>query len=144
MYFFFLMIRRPPRSTRTATLFPYTTLFRSPPVCSIPPEDRNDGVSCNQYQAANFDYPAYTLGLDFQWTDNIFAYAKTSGAYMAGGFNLRQGSLPAFKPEGVKAIEFGIKADWFDKRLRTNIAVFHSWQRDRKSTRLNSSHYCAT
>src|SRR3546814_8391208 len=29
--FFFLMIRRPPRSTRTDTLFPYTTLFRSPP-----------------------------------------------------------------------------------------------------------------
>src|SRR3546814_2955184 len=27
--FFFLMIRRPPRSTRTYTLFPYTTLFRS-------------------------------------------------------------------------------------------------------------------
>src|SRR3546814_6186116 len=27
--FFFLMIRRPPRSTRTDTLFPYTTLFRA-------------------------------------------------------------------------------------------------------------------
>src|SRR3546814_16833540 len=27
---FFLMTRRPPRSTRTDTLFPYTTLFRSP------------------------------------------------------------------------------------------------------------------
>src|SRR3546814_11570970 len=27
--FFFLIIRRPPRSTRTDTLFPYTTLFRS-------------------------------------------------------------------------------------------------------------------
>src|SRR3546814_1914987 len=27
--FFFVMIRRPPRSTRTDTLFPYTTLFRS-------------------------------------------------------------------------------------------------------------------
>src|SRR3546814_13882206 len=27
--FFFLMRRRPPRSTRTDTLFPYTTLFRS-------------------------------------------------------------------------------------------------------------------
>src|SRR3546814_6322909 len=27
--FFFLMIRRPPRSTRTDSLFPYTTLFRS-------------------------------------------------------------------------------------------------------------------
>src|SRR2546422_7456956 len=33
MLFFFLMIRRPPRST----LFPYTTLFRSPP----PPEHRD-------------------------------------------------------------------------------------------------------
>src|SRR3546814_7693978 len=29
LYIFFLMIRRPPRSTRTDTLFPYTTLFRS-------------------------------------------------------------------------------------------------------------------
>src|SRR3546814_14026893 len=29
LIFFFLRIRRPPRSTRTDTLFPYTTLFRS-------------------------------------------------------------------------------------------------------------------
>src|SRR3546814_17592780 len=29
-FFFFFMIRRPPRSTRTDTLFPSTTLFRSP------------------------------------------------------------------------------------------------------------------
>src|SRR3546814_1747354 len=29
LWLFFLMIRRPPRSTRTDTLFPYTTLFRS-------------------------------------------------------------------------------------------------------------------
>src|SRR3546814_11487136 len=32
---FFLMIRRPPRSTRTDTLFPYTTLFRSRPAVGI-------------------------------------------------------------------------------------------------------------
>src|SRR3546814_8047072 len=42
---FFLMIRRPPRSTPTDTLFPYTTLFRSgskcrhrithPPLCDV-------------------------------------------------------------------------------------------------------------
>src|SRR3546814_21125949 len=31
LFIFFLMIRRPPRSTRTDTLFPYTTLFRSCP-----------------------------------------------------------------------------------------------------------------
>src|SRR2546426_11888117 len=47
LFFFFLMIRRPPRST----LFPYTTLFRSPPVhpVSVPlrvdlgPAARRDG-----------------------------------------------------------------------------------------------------
>src|SRR3546814_5592081 len=30
------MIRRPPRSTRTVTLFPYTTLFRSPAASALP------------------------------------------------------------------------------------------------------------
>src|SRR3546814_14553234 len=34
MFFFFLMLRLPPRSTRTDTLFPYTTLFRSPPLAA--------------------------------------------------------------------------------------------------------------
>src|SRR3546814_9126499 len=29
------MLRRPPRSTRTDTLFPYTTLFRSTSLCSV-------------------------------------------------------------------------------------------------------------
>src|SRR3546814_13694102 len=33
---FFLMIRRPPRSTRTDTLFPYTTLFRSAAAAAAP------------------------------------------------------------------------------------------------------------
>src|SRR3546814_9847141 len=35
-YIFCLMIRRPPRSTRTDTLFPYTTLFRSDPASFRP------------------------------------------------------------------------------------------------------------
>src|SRR2546425_12533443 len=43
VFFFFLMIRRPPRST----LFPYTTLFRSDPTCWFPRSAR----------AAGMDYP---------------------------------------------------------------------------------------
>src|SRR3546814_18933873 len=35
LFVFLLMIRRPPRSTRTDTLFPYTTLFRSHPEGSM-------------------------------------------------------------------------------------------------------------
>src|SRR3546814_1805881 len=38
VFFYFFMIRPPPRSTRTDTLFPYTTLFRS---CSARPAEEN-------------------------------------------------------------------------------------------------------
>src|SRR3546814_2159423 len=38
------MIRRPPRSTRTDTLFPYTTLFRSQTGRGVPPSERPGGV----------------------------------------------------------------------------------------------------
>src|SRR3546814_19612206 len=42
--FFFLMIRRPPRSTRTDTLFPYTTLFRSVVVPMLGGQVRFDDI----------------------------------------------------------------------------------------------------
>src|SRR3546814_19218487 len=48
MYIFFVMIRRPPRSTRTDTLFPYTTLFRSPRT-DLTPEFR-DAVTTRAMQ----------------------------------------------------------------------------------------------
>src|SRR3546814_12276866 len=55
-YVFFLMIRRPPRSTRTDTLFPYTTLFRSSdkrdylreeqmPICTIGEDGEHGDIS---------------------------------------------------------------------------------------------------
>src|SRR3546814_10583274 len=39
------MIRRPPRSTRTDTLFPYTTLFRSKP-CTFRHCERSEAIQC--------------------------------------------------------------------------------------------------
>src|SRR3546814_18811417 len=51
LLFFFLMIRRPPRSTRTDTLFPYTTLFRSPhrrPADRLPDHPRREAVARQQ------------------------------------------------------------------------------------------------
>src|SRR3546814_16568060 len=42
----FLMIRRPPRATRTDTLFPYTTLFRSEVEAGV--EDR-EGARCAEH-----------------------------------------------------------------------------------------------
>src|SRR3546814_220914 len=48
MIFLFLMDRRPPRSTRTATLFPYTTLFRS--IC---PADGRRIIGCRDGRSAD-------------------------------------------------------------------------------------------
>src|SRR3546814_6353721 len=42
------MIRRPPRSTRTDTLFPYTTLFRSRPLLHPAPDARRQACPCAQ------------------------------------------------------------------------------------------------
>src|SRR3546814_7154268 len=47
MFFFFLMIRRPPRSTRTDTLFPYTTLFRS--IREVGDADYRPGIHLDVY-----------------------------------------------------------------------------------------------
>src|SRR3546814_2131473 len=44
-------------------------------------------AECNQVQKAKFDYPAWTAGIDYQATDDLFLYAKTSGAAKAGGWN---------------------------------------------------------
>src|SRR3546814_11206780 len=69
--FFFLMIRRPPRSTRTDTLFPYTTLFRS---CgqspnwrccrrSLPAEGWTDrGSTWRRCDIRCSDFPARQIG----------------------------------------------------------------------------------
>src|SRR3546814_13796849 len=67
MLCFFLMIRRPPRSTRTDTLFPYTTLFRSGDVVALPArvfeclccliEHRDRAVSRDELVQAVFGRP---------------------------------------------------------------------------------------
>src|SRR3546814_3711078 len=61
LFIFFLMIRRPPRSTRTDTLFPYTTLFRSSPSLRdredlnfrSPPQSRHDKFDDTPYGSAS-------------------------------------------------------------------------------------------
>jgi iron complex outermembrane recepter protein len=86
--------------------------------------------ACTLAQKETFDYPAWTAGLDWQASDDLFVYVKTSAASKAGGWNTRAGALPAFEPEDTKDVEIGAKADWLDRRLRTNVAVFHAWQSD--------------
>ena len=83
---------------------------------------------CDQTQVAKFDYPAWTAGLDWQATDDIFLYAVTRGAAKSGGWNTGAGALPAFAPEKNKDVELGAKTAWLENRLRINVALFNTWQ----------------
>src|SRR3546814_19131282 len=81
--FFFLMIRRPPRSTRTDTLFPYTTLFRS---VENPAEQRLAGKVAEILAR-------YPLAMRFHGKqgDNFVGHAnlpvKAGGTGVSGGKN---------------------------------------------------------
>src|SRR3546814_2767501 len=65
------MIRRPPRSTRTDTLFPYTTLFRSPPSAdqNLPMKDLFDKIRENRGP----------LGMHAKESHGYFTFPKLEG-----------------------------------------------------------------
>src|SRR3546814_648937 len=53
-----LMIRRPPRSTRTDTLFPYTTLFRSPGLASAQAPLQEPRINIGRFAAMDLEEDA--------------------------------------------------------------------------------------
>lgn len=104
-------------------------------VCNVGP---NAGklasvAPCDNPETASFSYPAYTAGLDYQASRDLLLYIKTSGASLSGGFNSRPvppGFSSSFQPEKVRDAEIGIKADFLDRHVRTNIAAFIARQTD--------------
>ena len=102
-------------------------------VCTVGPNSGKtaEAAPCSDPASASFKYPAWTLGLDYRVNDQLFLYAKTSGASMSGGFNSRFVPAPftqQFSPEKVRDAEFGFKGDFLDRRLRTNMAFFYAKQ----------------
>ncbi len=79
----------------------------------------------------NETFSAFTpkLGLDVRFSDDVFGYLSASRGFKAGGFNGLAVLNPAvfravYGPQEVWTYEGGVKADWLDRRLRTNVAVF--------------------
>src|SRR3546814_8867226 len=109
------MIRRPPRSTRTDTLFPYTTLFRSPDLFA-----RHGDAT----KVADFKQLVGTIvskASDEQVLKDIDATYAWAGSH--GGDGRRR---------GITGFCWGGRVVW--------LYAAHSAELDRKSTRLNSSH----
>lgn len=78
------------------------------------------------------DWDAFTGKVNIEWqaTDNFFLYGTVSEGYKAGGY---QGlaateliAITPFDPEEAVLTEIGMKTEWFDNRLRLNLAVFET------------------
>src|SRR3546814_20086485 len=126
--FFFVMIRRPPRSTRTDTLFPFTTLFRS--VWDMPSEaGRTYRIFVSfpsQGESPERGYPVLYV-LDGNAAFAAFAQARWVQEHDAVGQSIVVGvGYPTDQPSAAQRAEDFIVMD-------------HPPQ-NRKGTRLNSSH----
>jgi iron complex outermembrane receptor protein len=69
----------------------------------------------------------YHLGTRYQINSDAMVYASYSTGFKSGGFNSRaasQATIGPFAPEKAKAFEVGLKSDWWDNRLRVNVAAF--------------------
>src|SRR3546814_6199229 len=124
------MLRRPPRSTRTDTLFPYTTLFRSVraseilPSHILPPQSRRRA----SLRAARF---GKKLHMGFS-SENSHRIVDMDMCIML------HPSLFAL----VEPLR-GLLFDLVEDRRAAHIRMTLTDQGDRKRTRLNSSHKCA-
>lgn len=120
----------------TRSLVRYTRVQSEggPVTCSAIPGAPLD--KCFLPYSAKFNYPAWTVGLDYKASDDVFVYLKSSSASLAGGFNTRPAppGRQAIEPEKVTDIEAGIKLSTLDRRLQANLAVFHSWGKDVQRT----------
>src|SRR3546814_2170983 len=134
-YFFFLIFRRPPRSTRPDTLFPYTTLFRSPQrrgdLGSVAAAGRA-GVRRGQPRRARA-----RPDLDRVAGDVVAqAAVRPHSAVRAVARGVRRDADHA--PDAGRAAQLGLACDARAPALAADQRGARAV--DRKSTRLNSSH----
>ena len=78
--------------------------------------------------------PMVTVAYDFD--RDIHAYAKYATGYRAGGASSRTQNYQAFNPEDVTSYEVGLKADFWNRRARFNIAGYIM---DRKDSQVDLS-----
>src|SRR3546814_4601211 len=83
--FFFLMIRRPPRSTRTDTLFPYTTLFRSREEAARPRRLSQD-IPRRRIRAQPVALPGRRLVSGFLLDTDVVSMLSPARSDVSGGF----------------------------------------------------------
>jgi iron complex outermembrane receptor protein len=87
------------------------------------------GAANNCSGKASFGKFTWRASVDYKIAPGKLIYASYSTGFRSGGFNGRAASptsLGPYQPENVRAYEIGLKADWLDRRLRTNFALYQT------------------
>lgn len=76
----------------------------------------------------------WKIGLDYQFGQNKLLYGNWARGFKSGGYTGRigvaaDGDTP-YNPEKVDTFEVGLKADFLDRHLRTNLSAFYTSYRD--------------
>ncbi len=87
----------------------------------------------NVDDSQKFDEFTWRVGLDYSVTDQVLLFGNISTGFKSGGFNRYEppvgGNISydlVFQPETLTNYEAGLKADWLENTLRTNVAVFYN------------------
>lgn len=70
------------------------------------------------------------ITLDYYINESVNTYLRWSTAYKAGGTNLRSSTFKEYDKEELESWEIGLKSDWWDRRIRLNVAAFVSYYED--------------
>ena len=82
------------------------------------------------YSGSKFDWRA---NLQYRWNDSLMTYLSASTGFKGGGINPRPfipSQVVSFKPESLNAYEIGAKSDFFDRKVRVNVAAFYNKFKD--------------
>ena len=95
------------------------------------------GDSRRRKDQDTWDYWSHHAGLRYQVNDDLMVYASYTRSFRAGGYNLRASSEIPFSPydeERIDAYEVGLKGDWLNNTLRTNLTGFYNRGNDIQRT----------
>src|SRR3546814_8820357 len=130
------MIRRPPRSTRTDTLFPYTTLFRSPGLAQGVQANATAIVQEAQQRADDILNERLEREAAIEVVDNLWQSGDESLALQIA--TLSAGSGTQFDSAKIWYFNDDVEG-WTGNPINPSPTVVDGWIRDRKSTRLNAN-----
>ncbi len=101
------------------------TQYQGPFTNPLPESAFGNNIRANK----SFSADTYRVVFDYHWAQHLLTYVSYSTGFVSGGFSETCGSVTScapYKSEENKNLEFGLKTDMLDGKLRLNVALFQT------------------